>query len=655
MRVLIVDDEEAIRRNFKACLEDYGYDVIVAANGRDGLDSFVRERPGVVLTDLRMPELDGTALIAAIHRVDPGTPVVVISGTGDIREAVGAMREGAWDYVLKPVESGSELDRVIQRVVERSRLFEANRRHQAELEAQVTERAAELRAREQRLAIVADNTLDWEWWTAPDGRYVYCARSCAAVTGHGADEFIDDPGLLERLVHPDDRDRLQRIADGRERVGDEAVEFRVTHADGSTRWIRQVSHAVTDEQGAHLGRRGSNRDITDRKMLEAQVHRMQRQEGLSRLASGIAHDLNNVLAPIMMAGDLLRTVPLNEHHREYVDMIRTSAARGAGMVKQLLLYSRGADGRRTNVDPGRVVRDVARLAGETFPKSVHVRLALPERVWTVEADHTQLHQVVLNLCVNARDAMPDGGSLSLSVENTDIRAGAGAAGIATRGPHVVIAVSDTGTGIPRDLLERIFDPFFTTKPVGQGTGLGLSTVQGIVASHGGHIDVRSEPGSGSTFRVYLPARPDIEHRDEDADVQSLRGLQGANQLVLVVDDESLIREMMRRSLQANGYRVLVADGGRGAIDLYRQTRERVDLVIADVWMPDMDGVALVRQLSRIDPNALVIAMSGMAESRDLAMGTSPIVKDFLQKPWRTDDLLAMLQRTLAAGGRGPRP
>jgi PAS domain S-box-containing protein len=651
IRVLVVDDEEPIRRNFAAALEDRGYLVSTASDGACALEVFARVAPDIVLTDLRMPGMHGLALIRALRSLDDAVPLVVVSGAGDIKEAVAALREGAWDYLLTPIEHDDELVVAIRRNVERAGLLRMNRHYQADLERLVEQRTAELQERERRLRVVADNTYDWEWWTAPDGRFLYCSPSCERLTGRSREDLENDAGLFERIIHPEDRPRVRdRI--GSEHARDEhGLEFRLVHRDGTTRWVDLVHQPVSDEEGQFLGQRGSVRDITERKRLESLVLRMQRQEGLSRLSSGIAHDLNNVLAPIMMAGDLLQTASLTNAERECVEMIRTSSERGADMVRQLLTYSRGVDGHRMPLNASTIVRDVARMVSETFPKDIDVRLSLPADVWPVDADRTHLHQVVLNLCVNARDAMPEGGTLSMALERVELdEVGANLMPPASPGPYVVLTVADSGHGIPADILDKIFDPFFTTKEPGQGTGLGLSTVHGIVASHGGVVDVHSAVGQGTEFRVYLPATLS-RARTAEPDTENEAVIRGNGQRVLVVDDERLVREMLRCTLETHGYAVTVADSGLQALELYGQAPGLFDVVLMDTWMPHMDGLSTIHRLARVDPLARVIAMSGLAEVREKALGTSPVVKMFLLKPWRTVELLAAIHDVCLDQGR----
>jgi two-component system, cell cycle sensor histidine kinase and response regulator CckA len=286
------------------------------------------------------------------------------------------------------------------------------------------------------------------------------------------------------------------------------------------------------------------------------------------------------------------------------------------------------------------------MVSETFPKGIDVRMNMPADAWPVDADRTQLHQVVLNLCVNARDAMPDGGTLSIALERVDLdEVGASLLPPARPGPYVVLTVADTGHGIRGDILDKIFDPFFTTKEAGQGTGLGLSTVHGIVASHGGVVDVHSAPGFGSEFRVYIPVAP-VRSADTAADTDA-DAPWGSGQRVLVVDDERLVREMLRYSLESRGYAVTVADSGAQAIEVYEHAPGEFDLVLMDTWMPHMDGLSAIRRLAEIDPHARVIAMSGLAEVRETALATSPVVKLFLMKPWRTVDLLVAIHDVCA--------
>ena len=650
-RILVVDDEEPTRRNLKAYLEDLGYEVAVAATGREACDVARRERPDLVLTDLRMPEMGGLDLVRALRESSPETPVIIVSGAGDVRAAIAAINEGAWDYIVKPVEHRGQIDVVLQRAFERARLLEENRRHQARLEATVAERTRELVERERTFRIVADHTVDWEWWRAPDGRFLYCSPSCLRMTGYSRSEFTADPTLLDRIVHPEDGARMWSHLHSTDTRTRGTLEFRIVRRDGAVRWIEHDCQPIHTDDGTFLGWRAGNRDHTERRGLEAQILRMQRQESVGRIASGVAHDLNNILSPIMMAGDLLQAVPLEPAARRCVDLLRASAARGADLVKQLLLYSRGVDGQPTTVDLCEEVRSTLGLVRETFPKHINIRVNLPAERTPIRADRTQLQQVILNLCVNARDAITESGTLTLAVERVELDADARLSNPrAHPGVYAVLAVTDTGTGMAADVLDSIFDPFFTTKPPGESSGLGLSTVQGIVTAYDGFIEVRTQPGEGSQFSVYFPSAETFVQAA--ASEEAPAPAPGSGRTVLVVDDENLLGEMTKRLLEANGYTVIRADDGAQAIDIFRRKRRSIQVVLMDLCMPGLDGFATIERLETIDPSVRVIAVSGLEQLREKALQTSPVVKRFLAKPWKRNQLLTAVHEVISATGRG---
>jgi len=389
-------------------------------------------------------------------------------------------------------------------------------------------------------------------------------------------------------------------------------------------------------------------DITDKKKLEERLLHAQRMEGIGTLASGIAHDLNNILAPIMMAGTLLKDHPEPQEADNYIQIISTSAERGAAIIRQLLTFGRGLSGERVAVQTRHLLKDMVKIAKETFPKSITVTLAGTEGLWVVEGDPTQLHQVLLNLCVNARDAMPQGGALSLTGENCVLDDNfAGLHPQARPGPHVVIRVKDAGTGIPPEVLSKIFDPFFTTKPIGKGTGLGLSTVLGILKSHKGFVLVDSKPNMGTLFSIYLPALPDAvagagEAREADETPK------GNGECVLVVDDEEAVCFTLRKSLEKWGYSVLTARDGIEAIAVLAQHRSIVRVVLTDLLMPNMDGAALAKVVRKMDPTLPVLATSGNSRPEQMADGGQVEFAGFLRKPYTGQTLASAIHGALNA-------
>ncbi|HEY1050638.1 MAG TPA: PAS domain S-box protein, partial [Prosthecobacter sp.] len=369
---------------------------------------------------------------------------------------------------------------------------------------------------------------------------------------------------------------------------------------------------VRDAEGKPASILSINTDITAKKRLEEQFLRAQRMESIGTLAGGIAHDLNNVLTPILMSIDLLRMRLHDELAQRTLTTIAASAKRGASMIQQVLSFSKGVDGSKLPVFLHKLLQDISTIVRDTFPKNIHLAMQTDPGLWSIHGDATQIHQVLLNLCVNARDAMPAGGLLKIEARNLMIDAQFAATQIEMReGPHVVITVEDSGGGIDRDLIGKIFDPFFTTKKAGTGTGLGLSSALAIVKSHGGFIRVSSEPGEGSRFSVHLPAEAPAHQEAEAAQQEADTVPRGNNELVLVVDDEAAVREITRQTLETFGYRVLLASDGAEAVAQYAMQHEQIDVVLTDMMMPVMDGVATVQVLKKINPQARIIAASGV--------------------------------------------
>jgi len=394
-------------------------------------------------------------------------------------------------------------------------------------------------------------------------------------------------------------------------------------------------------------------EMEKREQAEAHLLRAQRLESIGTLASGIAHDLNNLLSPILMSVAVLRAdVP--ERSLEIVSTIENCVERAAGVVRQVLTFARGIDGERLPLQPRELLRETEKIINETFPRLIHLERRVPTDLPLIEGDATQLHQVLLNLCVNARDAMPDGGTLRIEADGFDVDENYASMVPGARvGPYVRLSVSDTGSGIPAHLLEKIFDPFFTTKPLGKGTGLGLSTVVGIVRSHEGFLDVRSEMGKGTTFDLFFPAlgdgSPSVACAEDEA------GPVGHGELVLVVDDESAIRTATQFVLAENGYRTLAAADGAEALSIFARQTEPIDLVLTDVAMPVVDGVALCRALKKMDPAVRIVAATGQGDENRLRELQSLQIGRVLAKPFTTGTLLTAINEAFNPHPCDPRP
>jgi two-component system cell cycle sensor histidine kinase/response regulator CckA len=391
-------------------------------------------------------------------------------------------------------------------------------------------------------------------------------------------------------------------------------------------------------------------DLTDRKKLEKQVLRVQRMESIGTVAGGIAHDLNNVLAPILMGMEIVKESVKAKDGLEYIEMMQASAEHGADLVRQLLTFARGVEGRRVSINVVQLVADLLKVMRDTFPKSIRVHFNPPKGVWAVTGDATQIHQVLMNLCVNARDAMPGGGIITVAIENAVLDETYAMMNLDSRpGAYVKLKVEDTGEGIPPAIRERIFEPFFTTKEIGKGTGLGLSTTMGIVKSHGGFIHLYSEVGVGTKFEIYLPAAT-TEAAIESVAVEQTGLRRGNGELVLVVDDEEAIRKIVQATLERFGYRVLAAANGAEAVALFVQHRAEIAVVLTDMAMPVMDGPATIIALKAVDPTVRIIASSGLAPSGAMTTAVGAGVKFFVPKPYTAEAVLKTLAQALQDRG-----
>jgi len=401
---------------------------------------------------------------------------------------------------------------------------------------------------------------------------------------------------------------------------------------------------IRDDAGRPKSILSISSDVTKNRELEQQFFRAQRLESLGVLAGGIAHDLNNVFAPIVMAVDTLREELEGTESDETLEMLAESASRGADLVRQVLLFARGSEGPRGAIDLMPLISEIRRIVVETFPKSISLQEELDTGLWQVNADPTQLQQVILNLCVNARDAMPSGGTLTLRVQKTELgRSQSHAAQHQRSGPAIAIEVEDEGEGMPPEVVNRIFEPFFTTKAAGQGTGLGLSTALSIVRSHGGDLTVDSRPGAGSTFRIVLPAilKNTLRTVREPAIVHDSEGRR-----ILVVDDEAAIRNVSARLLSSRGYEVMTAENGQEAIERFREQHGAIPVVLLDMAMPVMDGTAAIPILREIDPEVKIIAASGLSVNHNAQDTGFSGVDYFLQKPFASRDLFKALESVL---------
>lgn len=626
IRVLLIEDNPGDRRLLQELLRDVT-SVQIQLEYSDclsqGLDCLSTHDFDVILLDLFLPDSQGFDTFIRLHHREREVPIVVTTGLNDETLALKAVQEGAQDYLVKGQITGELLVRSIRYAIERKRA-----------EQKIREQAALLDiATDAILVRDAQNQILF-WNKGAEKLYGWKAEE---ILGKRVSELLyQDPSAQfemaqqELMSHNEWQGELNQITKTSQEIIVESRWTLVRDDDGQPKFILVVST-----------------DVTGKKQLEAQFFRAQRLESIGTLASGIAHDLNNILTPVLATAQLLqmKLVNLDDRSLQMLQVLEANAKRGAELVKQVLSFARGVEGKVTILQVKHLIREIQQIVRETFPKSIQLQVEIASNLWTVTGNATQLHQVLMNLCVNARDAMPEGGILTIVAENLTIDASYARLNFdAKPGNYIAITVSDSGVGIPKDLFERIFEPFFTTKELGKGTGLGLSTALGIIKSHRGFITVGSSLGKGTQFKVFLPA----VMAEKALEVSDSEIYSGQQELVLVVDDEAPIREVTKVSLETYNYRVLTAGDGVEAIALYAQHQPDIRLVIVDMMMPSIDGPTTIRTLHQINPQIKIIAVSGLLRNYKSPSAAHLGIHSFLPKPYSIRELLKAIHAALEA-------
>jgi PAS domain S-box-containing protein len=478
-----------------------------------------------------------------------------------------------------------------------------------------------------------------------DNTITYWNRGAERLYGWTAQEALEkNRHILKRCINPHGKnvEDLNKVV---LRDGEWHGELQHSTKDGRRITVASYWTLIRDDEGKAKAKLIINIDITERKKLEAQFLRAQRLESIGVLAGGIAHDLNNVMTPILMSIKLLRKDRSPEQRKELLDTAQASVERGIDMVKQLLSFGGGLEGERAIVHLPSLIDELEKMLQHTLAKTIQIQTRIENDLWTIKGDKTQLSQVLMNLCVNSRDAMVNGGTLTISAENVAIK------GDYTHyhpdakpGPYAMLAVTDTGSGIPLEVMDKIFDPFFTTKGIGKGTGLGLSTVLGIVRTHGGFLNLYSELGRGTRVTVYLPATG--ANLPAEASGMKTTLPQGQGETILIVDDEPLILRTVKEVLESNGYQTITAGHGADAIVLFKEQAAQIDAVLLDMMMPEIDGPAVMQAMQQIDPHVRVIACSGLRSSDRVRTIFAAGAKAFLEKPYSEEHLLETLNTVL---------
>jgi two-component system, cell cycle sensor histidine kinase and response regulator CckA len=642
--ILIVDDTPSNLEMLFDFLADAGFKVLIAEDGESAIERAEYAPPDLILLDVLMPEMDGfeTCRRLKAKELTKDIPIIFMTALSETVDKVRGLNLGAVDYITKPLQH----EEVLARVQLHSRLRNLTKTLQQQnlrLEQEIQQRQhSEQKIREQ--AALLDITTDAILVQDLNNQILYWNKGAERLYGWTPEEAMGKNAL--RLLYREPLPDLENHSEILTENGSWQGELHQITKQGQEIVVATRCTLVRDEESSPKSILTVNTDITEKKQLEAQFLRAQRMESLGTLASGIAHDLNNALTPIMMTVQLLETKFQDRQSREWLSIVETNVRRGADLVKQVLLFSRGLEGQRTTLQVEKIIAEIEQIVKQTFSRAIEIRIDLPPKpLWTICGEATQLHQVLMNLCLNARDAMPEGGILEIAARNVWIDENYTRINLdAKEGPYVVITISDTGIGIPRNIIDKIFEPFFTTKELGKGTGLGLSTAIGIIKSHGGFVNVYSEVAKGTQFNVYLPVTPASGIDDRPAEPQEF--LAGHGELILVVDDEDSIREVTKTLLESHDYKVVVANDGIEAIAVYTQYKEEIQAVLIDMMMPSMDGPTTIRVLQKINSQIKIIGVSGLVSNHKMIELVGNCVKAFLPKPYTSNELLKKLQVVL---------
>ncbi|MCP4105722.1 MAG: response regulator [Desulfobacteraceae bacterium] len=659
-RILCIDDEEMIRQTIADYLSDSGFEILEAENGLIGLEKFQEETPDLILVDLRMPEFDGLDLLAKINEISPETPVIVVSGTGVLEDAVEALRRGAWNYLTKPIEDLAILEHAVEKALERARLIRENKQYQEYLEQEVKKRTAELhkahnQLKEQNafLEALIESIPNPIFYKNVKGEYLGCNKGFCQMLGVGREKIIgskaDDFMPKEHVEVFKDTDRSifesQNI---------QTYEYSLIFPDGVLHHLFTNKALFRDMKGEPAGVVGIISDITDLKrseeekiLLEDQLRHSQKMEAVGTLAGGIAHDFNNILQVISGYMQLLLMKKgKGDPDRKYLAKIDQATERATDLVRHLLTFSRKSEVHFQETELNPLIENTIQLLERTIPRMIDIEIRLVPDLFPIQAAPNQIEQILLNLAGNAFDVMPNGGRLVFETENMPFdKVYKNKYLELDLGDYVLLKVSDTGTGMDDDTVRHIFEPFFTTKEIGKGTGLGLATVYGIVKSHRGRIGCYSEPGTGTTFKIYLPAQ-NRKFEPIEFETYTESEIQGGNENILIVDDEEFILDIAEKFLINHGYSVKRAGSGEECFDIYSQEVNNIDLVILDLGMPGMGGEKCLAELLKADPKARVVVASGYAAHKMAENPHEHGAIGFICKPYYMDDLLRKIRSIL---------
>ncbi len=629
-RIMVVEDEFIVSMEIQDRLKSLGYSIAyAAASGEDAIDKVPETQPDLVLMDIMLKgEMDG---VVAAERIKSNyeIPVIYLTAHSDEATLTRAKISQPFGYLIKPFD-----ERGLHTTIEMA-LY----RHDMEIK---------LKQSEQWLAAVLNSIGDAVIATDSQGKIKFINPNAESLTGWKQNEALDKQ--LGQVINIKDKQvgkqLIKPIKNGfkKHSTPDLFLNSILVTRFGNEVPIDSSTSPIRDEKGEINGAVIVFRDITEKVKLERQLTQAQKMESIGLMAGGVAHDFNNILAAILGYASFMKVKLISDDpNYKYVETIERSAQRGAELTSQLLTFTRGGKQDIRPVNLNEIVNETVKIIKSTFDKAIDIETRLFEDLPSVKADEVQMQQMLMNLCVNARDAMPHGGKLIVETDltlihdhDTSFFMGAKA------GSYVTISVSDTGVGMDKDTLEKIFDPFFTTKEKGKGTGLGLSMVYGVVKNHGGFEKVTSEPGKGTTFKIYFPAGDKVKSTPKTVSKKPAHG----NELILVVDDEEPIRMFVKDVLESYNYKVLLAENGAEAVSIFEKNKDKIDLVILDMVMPKMGGLQTFIKLKMLNPKVKAFLSSGYSPDGQAAEILERGVNGFLQKPYEMNDLLFKVRDVL---------
>lgn len=689
--ILTIDDEAVVRNTIRAYLEDYDYTVKTAENGKVGLEIINDNHFDLVLVDLRMPEVDGLQVLSTLREKQPDLPIIVISGTGEIADVVEALRLGAWDYLLKPITDMNILRHSIENSLERSRLMVENRLYQMNLEGLVRQKTRELEEINIRLRKVVESNKRLlgcgqlyksgrlileefgKHMDATGGSIYKVAHDglehiASLDIGHAVPKIIfplepgtvfhkvmknKEPLFLEDIEHDSslissgwgkysDKSLLVFPITG---VEDEILAIVSLHSkkvppfNSQDRDIGKILASYASE-ALQIARVSSALQLSEERLRQAQ-----KMEAIGTLAGGIAHDFNNILAAIIGYTDLsLFSGSCDDVVRKNLVQVKSASNRAKDLVTQILSFSRTEEFREEAVDIAPIIKEALKLLRATIPSTIKIDADIPEGLGKITTDPTKIYQVLMNLCTNAAHAMhAGGGNMTVRFDHLERRKAPVEVVNSRYEDWLILSISDTGSGIKQDNLERIFDPYFTTKEKGEGTGLGLAVVHGIVRSSGGIIKVESEEGCGSRFDLYFPCE---QYMGIAKDENALAQMKGGHEKILFVDDETTLASMAGEMLERLGYTVRVQSSSKAALQDFRNTPYEYDLLITDQTMPDISGIDLAMQVLRMRPDFPIILYTGYSSAIDENEVKKIGIRKFLMKPMSMSLLADAVRKTL---------